>query len=430
MVAFLLPLWYNGAPLYYPDSMGYLFWGMQLKVPPERAAVYGLFIRFFSLGKSLWLPVLAQSFLIAFALRFLWKKILKVSSFFYLLAGCIFLGIFSSLGWTAAMLMPDLFCAISSLVIGFLLLFPHRMTLPESLIFILIFFFASIQHVSIFLINLLILGAFGVYFLFTKRLKSKWFRISRLVSMVLIGYVAIGFIHKSLEGKFFISKSSNAFLLGRLAETGILANYLDEHCPNQPLKLCDIRPTLPMRSEYFLWNESSFIHQKGGLHDTQGAYGEVISGVFSSPKYVVQFALAGLEATAQQLFMIKVGDGLEAGEKPQLMFFQRDEKNYIHSRQNQTIDFDPFNGLIYAGLGILTALFLITRSYQKLSPELKMFGIFLLFLFLANAAVNGALSTPLHRYQTRVFWLADVWLLAALYPAFRQRFSSESKVPQ
>jgi hypothetical protein len=46
-------------------------------------------------------------------------------------------------------------------------------------------------------------------------------------------------------------------------------------------------------------------------------------------------------------------------------------------------------------------------------------GFFIITLLLINALVNGALSTPLNRYQVRVFWLIYFWLLAALYPAVK-----------
>lgn len=424
-MAFMVPFWYNSGPLYYPDSLGYIFWGLQHKVPPERAGVYGQFIRFVSLGKSLWLPVLLQAFLVGWMLRLVFRSIFGITSFGYLLASGLFLGIFSSLGWTASMLMPDLFCAICSLALGILALFPSRLSTFQRLTLILVLLISSFQHVSIFLINLLILMGLALCFLWEGKFKTHAFALSRLLTLVMLGYVGIGLIHRQLEGSFFVSKSSKAFLLGRLAETGILADYLTENCPGKPLKLCDIRSQLPMGSEYFLWNKASFIHQKGGLHDDQGAYKEVIDGVFSSPRYLFWFAVEGLKATGQQLFMIKAGDGLGGGQKAQLQFFPWDEAIYNQSHQNQGINFDTFNTLIYIGLLISVVAFLTTGSRRSLTPELKSFGIFLLILFVANAAVNGALSTPLHRYQTRVFWLADVWLLAALFPTIRHYFSSD-----
>jgi len=431
-ILILIPFFYNGAPLYYPDSMGYLFWGMQGLPPPERAGTYCMVIKGLSFGNSLWLVPVFQGLLVAGFLRFLFVRIFNIDKPVYLYFSSAVLGLGSSLGWTTAMLMPDIFCALSSLSLIILLLWRQRLHFTERVLVILLFIASSLQHVSIFFINVLIIIGFTLYFLFTGESKRHWLNLLTMTTLIVLSYVGIGLIHKSMTGRFFISQSSNAFLMGRLIETGILSNYLDQTCSVEQNPLCKYRGRLPMSCEHFMWNKESFLNETGGLNDRQMLYGQTIQKIFSKPKFIFLFAQAGMKSMLKQCLLVKVGDGLGRTKSnvPQLKFYVSDLSDYHMSRQKAGIDFDWVNNLLFAVMGIL--LFLLFRNYSSLhiSGEIRMFGIGLILLFLANALVNGALATPLNRYQARVFWLADVWLLAALFPVLKSYFSFESKSPQ
>jgi hypothetical protein len=211
----LIPLWYNGSPLYYPDSMGYIFWGMQGMEIPERAATYGLFVRYFSLGQSLWLNIYFQAFLTAFIVRILWFKILEINNPFYFLFSCLVLGLGSSLGWTLATLMPDIFCTLSAVCLFLLLFFRSRYSVSTRWFLILIFVFCSIQHVSIFLINMLLLAFFSVWLWVKGQFKTQIIGLAGLFFLVFLSNIGIGLVHKMVSGSFYISKSSGSFLIGR-----------------------------------------------------------------------------------------------------------------------------------------------------------------------------------------------------------------------
>jgi hypothetical protein len=427
-ILMLIPLWYNGSPLYYPDSMGYIFWGMQGMEIPERAATYGLFVRYFSLGQSLWLNIYFQAFLTAFIVRILWFKILEINNPFYFLFSCLVLGLGSSLGWTLATLMPDIFCTLSAVCLFLLLFFRSRYSVSTRWFLILIFVFCSIQHVSIFLINMLLLAFFSVWLWVKGQFKTQIIGLAGLFFLVFLSNIGIGLVHKMVSGSFYISKSSGSFLIGRLAETGILGRYLDENCASNPGPLCQMRTALPMGAEYFLWNENSPIKTTGGLHDANGYYKEAIADILTSPKYLAYFVEAGLRSAMKQFFLLDIGDGLGGGEKlNQLRFFPGNESDYNMSKQIGQINFFRLNDFCYLVLAGLVFLFVRSRAIFDLSPDLKITAIFIVILLISNALVNGALSTPLNRYQVRVFWLVYLWLLAALYPVLQPYFSSDPK---
>jgi hypothetical protein len=130
----------------------------------------------------------------------------------------------------------------------------------------------------------------------------------------------------------------------------------------------------------------------------------------------------------KQFFLLDIGDGLGGGEKlNQLRFFPGNESDYNMSKQIGQINFFRLNDFCYLVLAGLVFLFVRSRAIFDLSPDLKITAIFIVILLISNALVNGALSTPLNRYQVRVFWLVYLWLLAALYPVLQPYFSSDPK---
>ena len=352
---------------------------------PERAATYGLFVRYFSLGQSLWLNIYFQAFLTAFIVRIIWFKILEINNPFYFLFSCLVLGLGSSLGWTVATLMPDIFCTLSAVCLFLLLFFRSRYSLSTRWFLILIFVFCSIQHVSIFLINMLLLAFFSVWLWVKGQFKTQIIGLAGLFFLVFLSNIGIGLVHKMVSGSFYISKSSGSFLIGRLAETGILGRYLDENCASNPSPLCQMKTALPMGAEYFLWNENSPIKTTGGLHDANGYYKEAIADILTSPKYLVYFVEAGLRSAMKQLFLLDIGDGLGGGEKlKQLRFFPGNESDYNMSKQIGQINFHRLNDFCYIVLAGLVFLFIRSRAIFDLSSDLKITAIFIIILLILS----------------------------------------------
>lgn len=406
--------------------MGYIFWGMQKLPPPERAGSYAMLIQAISLGKSVWHLIYLQGFLVAYLLRVFWVRIFKIDHPAYFYFSAFLLGIGSSLGWTAATLMPDIFCAVSSLVLFLLLFYFQVFTLPEKWGMVALFVFSSLQHVSIFLVNLLIIIFFGCWFLFQGTFRKKFSNWA--VSFVLAAgsYVGIGLLHQSQTGTFFISRSSQAFLFGRLAETGILSNFLYQNCGESSSEICQVKHWFPMSNEALLWKNPELLQHLGGLEDRKGIFQKTNRAILSHPKFLFQFGMAAFKSMMKQLTLVEVGDGLGPYKDIfQLRFFGTDYADYHMSKQKSMIQFSYVNTLIYAITTTLLLVFFISRSGFSLSIEAKNFFIFMVILFIFNALINGGLATTLHRYQTRVFWLLDVWLLAAIYPALRQYFTAD-----
>ena len=417
----MIPMFYNGCPLFYPDSMGYIFWGQQGLPVPERVSSYSVLIKMVSLGRDLWLVIAFQSLIAAILLREIWTRLAGPSRSALFLFIMAVLGLLSPLGWTASTLMPDLFCVISNLAL-FLLLFPEAGKKP-SLFHLALFVLSASQHMGNLMINGLLLGFYFLYFIANGKLKANLFGLLYALSGIIIAWAAIGLIHWRLSGEFFLSKSSQAFMTGRLLETGAATRFLNENPSSFP-EFQKFRTKFPMSLENYLWSPESPIHSLGGLHDTLQLQAGFNRAVLSRPSQVLAFARAGLKSGIKQLFLLDLGDGLGKVGCPQLCFYPENQAEFLMSRQFSGINFEKLNAWVLAFLFLLVTFFLLFALPQGIGPELRLLGFFILSLLLANALVNGALSTPLNRYQVRVFWLVYFWLLAASYPVLNRYFSA------
>ncbi len=422
------PLWYNGCPLFYPDSIGYIFWGMKGEIVPERVSTYALFINLTSRGGNIWLPVLVQSALLAVSLRFLWFRILGILNPAFFFLACFLLGWASPLGWTSAMLMPDIFCVLSSLYLLVFMEFYSDLKWWEKVTAAVLFVFFSLFHIGIFPINLLILTVYGLMFLFRRKLKSRAMPFILALALTFFSLAGIGFVHKLISGQFFTSKTSGAFLVARFAETGILSQYLNRHCGDNSNPLCKYRSDFPMQAEVFLWKPDSPLNKEIGLYDPKGVLSEVVNGVFSDPVLLSKFAISGLASGLKQALLLDLGDGLGPFDDiPQLRIFTANASDYLGSKQQGGIDFQHVNFWCRAFLAFLFLLALRYKAFFNLSKPMEKLGLFIIILLISNALINGALSTPLNRYQVRVFWLVYLWLFAALYPSVKVYFSTSAE---
>lgn len=417
----LTPLFYNGCPLFYPDSMGYIFWGQLGQPVPERASSYALFIRYFSLGRDLWFPVIFQSLVLSYLLKKIWVRITGNNPDAVYYSVVFLLGLISPLGWTASTLMPDLFCVSSSLFL-FLMLFPDEGKKP-SYWHLGGFVFCGAQHLSNLMINGLLLILFIAFYFTKSKFRPGAFGIRLAFVGIFATYLTIGMVHKLLSGEFFLSKSGPAFLTGRIIETGIANRFLDQN-PGKFPEFQRQKAAFPMSLENYLWNSQSPLRNLGGLHDSLDLHKKFNRAVLSVPSNIILFMKAGMKSGVKQLLLLDLGDGLSRGDFRQLFFHPENQAEYLVSRQITGINFEKLNLWNTVFLVLLVVLFIVQSRRIEFGRELLLMGLFILLLCLSNAFVNGSLATPLNRYQVRVFWLVYFWLLAASYPVLKSYFPS------
>lgn len=421
---FLAPAMINGFPFVYPDTGTYLRSAFQGYVPVDRPYWYGVFLRVASLGgHSFWSMVAAQALLAStYAVRTLrlfvppergpWRVLLVL----VVLAGC------SSVGWYAGQLMPDIFTGIGLLAV-LLLLWPGAAVwsrILDGLVVVL----CCWLHLS----NLLILPIAGALFLLltARRSKPRWIG---LASLSVVAWAGSAIANYAVDGRFYLSRSGHVFLTGRLLDTGILQDWLNEHCTDGHGGLCRYRDHLPPNGDAFLWADDSPLYREGGWLATQADYDSIIRSALTEPTYAVRFLGAGLVSTADLLSQRGVCIGLTntdyrdpksppyvmiAGTIPSgLAAYRGSLQNGGRGELDMRIPDLLCTALLWCSA--LVAVVLIVRGGRTASGlDVRLLLAYALGAVVIACAVCAALNTVENRYLGRVSWIVPLMVLAVV----------------
>lgn len=422
-VILMIPAIYNGFPLVYTDTGTYILSGMELSIPLDRPVMYGLFIRLASFQQSLWLVIFFQCLILSHVLWFSFRLFTNVSriNYRYLFVVAILVA-FTSLGWYAGQLMPDIFTAVAILC-TLLLLFYKRYSYPERFFLAIILIFSEGVHFSNFVISI---GLLIVAFILSRIKAVSEIRTQlRFLVCALVLFTGVGvssLVNYSIGGVFRINQGSHVFLTGRLLDHGVLKKFLDEKCATNDYTLCAFKDSLPEDSRVFMWDAKSPVYKNGGWKETSYEYNRVIKGMLTSPKYIGILAYYSVIAGCSQLLQNEIGSGLVTGyyaspDSPPYtqvaLHFPHELNQYRQSRQNinlweQGLDFSIINGIYYVLL-VLTVLFLFTiLSVKTIRGNIPLPFRFFFMTVIAGIVVNafavGALASVCDRFQGRVSW--------------------------
>ncbi|MBG8554413.1 hypothetical protein [Hymenobacter guriensis] len=403
---------YNGFPLVTSDTGTYIFSGLHLQVPLDRPLTYGLWLRLTSLRHTLWGPVLAQSVVITYLLlRSLatWAPRLQPGLGRWLVVAAVSWG--SGLPWFVGQLMPDIFTAIGVLALGLLWLRP-RLAAVETLLLLGLVALAATVHASNLVCYSVLVGLVGGYRYWSHQSSPVVQRYWLTTAVVLAGWVLLPALHAAFGGGFAASRGSHVFLMGRLAETGMLDRVLHDQCQNHNWQLCQHRAELPDNAVDFIWPTESVLNRTGGWEGSRAEYTEILGVVARTPRYYPVLLEEALQATGRQLVHNKVGDGLTRQVENSNAFWKIQEsfgyelKEYTNSLQNHNqLHFDDLNErytllLVLSGIGLL----LVWASGQ-LRPDARAWVLLVVVALVLNAAVTANLANVLDRLQARVVWL-------------------------
>lgn len=416
---------YNSYPLIYSDTGTYLYTGFDLFVPKDRPILYGLFIQWFSLKKSLWLVVLTQnlftSFLIFEVICLFVKK--RQSDFFFVTISLLVIG--TSIGWYTNQIMPDFFAPLLILSWVWLLFYNDHSLLKKGLVWLL-FIVANCTHFShLFLSSLLIIIiVLAQISPIRKVLRERFvFQVKHLFNvglLVVLSWVVIPLTNASFNGGFTISKGSHVFLLAHLNEKGILKDILNKHCDSGKLEgcsLCEEKDNLPQDIDNFIWS-GDFLERHGGWENSQEQFGKIISISLKEPKFLIANLYYSALYGVSQLAQVETGEGLTSYVEHSAPYgqiawrFPHELNAYMNSKQNKyggvNMKFETLNifhiSLILASLFFL---FYITRNATQLKISNTHIALIYLVILgvICNSMVTAGLSAPYSRYQSRVIWL-------------------------
>ena len=423
---------FNGYPVFYPDSGQYLSVSVDLQSPIYRTISYSIFIRLVSLGISPWLVVIAQSVITIFILHRAFNFIVRHNApsergGLVFLGLMVFLAFGTTLPWFVGQIMPDVFTGLSFLSL-FLLLYDSKISLEHTVLISAVFCISVGTHithlltVTLLLVAIFFLRAFGVFREFWPTRSTKG-----IVACVLVPIMAITVLLALSNWRsgfgFTVSPGKPVFLLGRLIESGLAADYLQQRCGIEELTPCKYLHNLPKTSEEFLWSSHPLLKEMGGWNGATGEASRIVSGIIRH--YPVRFVVECVKQMLRQFFAFTAGSGsysIRSG--PEFEGFRElypgDVPKYLLSRQSSgKLAMDAYRVtpvyavVFWCSFGVSLMALFTRRLRVRMANQLLV--LTLIFLF-ANALATGALAAVNDRYQARASWLMGLCCAAYVIP--------------
>ena len=408
----LAPAIWNGFPIIFPDTGGYLTVALTGMPLPGRSALYGLFLRA-GIPLAFWPCVILQCALMAW----LFTVSLRVNGLggrpwltFFIVAG---LSVTTSLPWLAGQLMPDILFAASVLAL-YLLGFAHeRLARWERYALAAVIALSIPTHMAAAGLCVALLAALALIAAAARVRPLIWPapRLSLAALAVAAGIALCPLSNLAVTGNFAFTPGGPGFLFGRLIEDGIVERYLGEHCPDPTISLCPYRDDMPEEADDWLWGNDSILYKLGGWNAHRAEQERIIRQTLLM--YPGMHLEAAIVATATQLITFDTEVSLDDNDPtfeavsqfipallPSLSAARQHTERFNVVALNDL--HRPVGGLAMAAL----ILALILQRQLRLTPEAAALSVTILLALAANAAICGVFSHPVDRYQSRLVLLA------------------------
>jgi hypothetical protein len=435
VLALLWPALWNGFPLVFYDTGGYLVRPFEATLGLGRSAAYGMFLAL-GIPFHFWTNVVAQAALVV------WLVVLtlRIEGFggrpVLATAVVIGLALLTGIPWYAGQLMPDIFFAAAVLAL-YLLAFGDRrahaamdsgavdLRTWEQMLLVAVVAFAVSTHMATLALAVGLLVTLFVLRPLAARLKLPHPAVLLPTVSVAAGTVLLLTANFAVSGRFVFTPGGENFIFAHLLDDGIVARYLNDKCPDPSLRLCAYRDGLAQDGNDWMWNNDSPLYKEfgGGEGFAPEATRIIRESLTSYPYLVLKSALQG---ALYQFVLIRTSDGLgsdawhtiwaiETYAPDSLATFKasRQQHDRLHAKE-LTAHHPPIALAALFALPLIVAL----GFYGLVRRSAAMFALFALLALFGNAAICGALSIPGGRYQGR---LAPLALFAVALAALGRR---------
>lgn len=416
----IAPAFWNGYPLLQWDTGGYLARWYEGYLVPSRSTVFGLYLHY---GESFgfWINLAIQSLATLWLLQ-LSLRVLGLMQTFRFVAISLLLVLSTALPWLASMLLTDIFAGLSVLSLFLLVVGAQRTSpLEKTALFVFTAFAAATHSATLgVLLGLCVAGWMARPFA-GRRLPLAG--LAQASMTIVAGGLMLVSANHALSGKWAWTPGGYGVAFGRMMQDGIVARYLNDHCPRESFKLCPYRNELPATADEFLWGNSMFntLGRFEGLNDEMGYI-----VVHSLADYPAWQAGAALRAVGRQLLHVATGEGTNGWIPHTYGIIER----YIPAQiapmraarqQHWDVNFDDINRLhVPVALASMLALvgLLAHALARRRLDDLTLLAATVTLALLGNALICAVISGPHDRYGARMAWIATFVVLMALARAF------------
>ncbi len=428
LAALLAPAIWNGFPLVFADTGGYLARAFERDLDIGRSALYGVFL---ASGVSLdfWPVIVVQAAVCA------WIIVLTLRAHGVArpaIAALIVIALtaLTALPWYTAQLMPDIFFPLAVLSLHLLTFQRPQLRGYETVALTALIAFAIASHMAILALLLALFMAMAVLWALARRVRLPRPQLSGAAFALAAGLLLAPLSNLAITGQFAFTPGGASFFFARLVQDGIIARYLTDRCPDATLRLCAYRDQVPDTADAWLWGYDSPLHKLGWWQGFEPEAKHIIAE--SLVRYPVAHLTTAAKTALAQLVAFRTGDGTGAGDNWHVEgIFEHYAPHVLPhfgiSRQQNNALFPtwlnwlhvPIATLAMAGLPILVAFGITGR----VTPAVSVLALTVLIALVSNAAICGVFSNPGDRYQSRIAWLAP---FAVAIAALRMRRDFES----
>lgn len=429
---FMIFALYNGYPIVLSgDTSTYLKSAFDLTVPRDRPVFYGLFIRFTSMGVSIWPTMFLQGLILSYVSNRFIRSVLPDISLYKQLAFLLVIALATIASWVAGQLLPDIFTSILFLS-AYLYLTQHN-TLQQKILLLAIIWLSIVVHFSHYIIaTVFITGLLLASMLRVESLRKIRLRMIHTLGVVLIAWLSL-FSSNYIGGHGFVAGSvSHVFLMGKLSESGVLKTYLDKSCHTKGYAICNYKEHLPATGWDFVWDANSPVMLQGGWAATKTEYKAILKDIVTSPKYWPYVVYKSAEATMRQVILLNIDEG---EERPWIKFdeeteiyktinsgFHNEINEFKMTRQNMKTLNIVFYDEVYVTVFLLSLVLLLFAVNDDNKSRITMVYGLLVFFLLTNAFATATFGNVLSRLNSRTIWLLPMTNILFIYDYIARRW--------
>jgi hypothetical protein len=412
ILALIYPALYNGFPLVFYDTGGYIARAFEPELVPGRSVAYGYLLWVLELGLAYWPAILVQSGVVVWLIHVCARVHDLPHGPLPLAATTAGLAIGTGLPWFTAQLMPDIWASVLILALYLLGFRSHRLTRWEKGALAACAIFAMASHMSH-----VALGA-GLVVVIVAFRCFRCTATARLPVLILVlGIGSVPMANWLAAGQFKFTPGGQTFIFGRLVQEGIVARFLVDRCPSPIYRLCNFRDRLPTTADDWIWHSESPFLAIGGWEGGAPEMARIIRE--SLTDYPVAHLISALGSTWEQFIKFGTGDGIDRNLWHVRYILEQYQPDLLPAydaarQQSSGFTFTALN-LIHVPLAqaAVVVLALLGWRLARRENDLAVLAAFILIALVGNAFICGAMSNPHERYQSRVVWLAVLWVILA-----------------
>lgn len=425
-------IFYNGFYFINGDSGSYITHQFLSRFNESRSKFYSIFLFLTNFNISLFLSVLIQGLIICYGIYLFYNYLLKLQNpISKVAATSLILLLFSTLPWFVSIINPDIFTSILTLFV-FLLFYLHLFPKTDQRLIKLIVFISISVHSANIILAIALIILFGIIGI---KIKHPF----RYITKQLILYTGIIWLTLSIGtyinfGKFSPNPTSHVFVLSRLAEMGVLKEYLQENCETNKYELCNSYQNIEGRQWIFMWDSKTYPHAIHGWTNPKVVeeYNQIILSILKNNYYRKKVISISWHDFILLFINLDIEDGLhkmDANSSP----YQSIQKNYAQTdykliaKAKQQMGNIPFPIISkWLTISLLLSIVLTITILIKIRIDnrriiiLLFLGLFC-YLLIVNNITTSALSTYLSRFQNRIIWLLPFITISSIWIALNKK---------